>query len=56
MMGTLIKDERCQSFPEFSILEKMHLGRLLRPNEITILDNMLYEHQKKKADDGNYLS
>lgn len=56
MLGTLIKDDRCQSFPEFSILEKMHMGRLIRSNEITMLDNMLYEHQKKKIDDGNYLS
>jgi len=55
MLATLFKDERCQSLPEFSILEKMYLDRIIRPNEIAQLDAMLQPHQKAKTVDGNYL-
>lgn len=55
MLATLFKDERCQSLPEFSILEKMYLDRIIRPNEITQLDAMLQPHQKAKTVDGNHL-
>lgn len=53
MLVTLFKDERCQSLPEFPILEKMYLDRILRPNEIAQLDAMLLPHQKAKTIDGN---
>lgn len=55
MLATLFKDERCQSLPEFSILEKMYLDRIIRPNEIAQLDAMLQPHQKAKTVDGNSL-
>jgi len=55
MLATLFKDERCQSLPEFSILEKMYLDRIIRPNEIAQLDAMLQPHQKATTVDGNYL-
>ncbi|CAH1722909.1 COP9 signalosome complex subunit 4 [Aphis gossypii] len=53
MLATLFKDERCQSLPEFSILEKMYLDRIIRPNEIAQLDAMLQPHQKAKTVDGS---
>lgn len=55
MLATLFKDERCQSLPEFSILEKMYLDRIIQPYEITQLDAMLQPHQKAKTVDGNHL-
>lgn len=55
MLATLFKDERCQSLPEFSILEKMYLARIIRPNEVAKLDAMLQPHQKATTVDGNYL-
>lgn len=53
MFTTLFKDERCQTLAEFSILEKMYLQRILRPNEIATLEAMLQPHQKAKTVDGN---
>lgn len=53
MLATLFKDERCQSLPEFSILEKMYLARIIRPNEVAKLDAMLQPHQKATTVDGN---
>lgn len=52
MLATLFKDERCQSLAEFSILEKMYLDRIIRPNEVAQLDAMLQPHQKAKTMDG----
>lgn len=54
MLATLFKDERCQNLPEFSILEKMYLDRIIRPNEVAQLDAMLQPHQKATTIDGNY--
>lgn len=53
MLSTLFKDERCQSLPEFSVLEKMYLDRIIRHSEIIQLDAMLQPHQKAKTIDGN---
>lgn len=55
MLATLFKDERCQNLAEFSILEKMYLDRIIRPNEIAQLDAMLLPHQKANTVDGKYL-
>lgn len=55
MLATLFKDERCQSLPEFSILEKMYLDRIIRPKEIAQLDAMLQPHQKATTVDGIYM-
>lgn len=55
MLATLFKDERCQCLKEFSILEKMYLDRIIRPNEIAQLDSMLQPHQKATTVDGNEL-
>lgn len=54
MLATLFKDERCQNLAEFSILEKMYLDRIIRPNEIAQLDAMLQPHQKANTVDGKY--
>ena len=34
LLGTLYKDERSQSLPNYSVLEKMYMERLLRPAEV----------------------
>ena len=34
LLGTLYKDERTQALPNYSVLEKMYMERLLRPAEV----------------------
>lgn len=52
MLGTLFKDERCQQLPCYHILEKMHLDRIIRHNELTEFQNMLQPHQQATTSDG----
>ena len=52
MLGTLFKDERCQKLPCYHILEKMHLDRIIRHNELTEFQNMLQPHQQATTSDG----
>ncbi|CAI2183271.1 11485_t:CDS:2 [Funneliformis geosporum] len=52
MLATLYKDERVQRLPHFSILEKMYLDRVLRPNEVKGFAETLKDHQKARLPDG----
>lgn len=53
MLATLFKDERCQGLPAYSILEKMHLDRIIRRSELEEFSNLLQPHQKATTTDGN---
>ena len=53
LLGTLYKDERTQSLPNYSVLEKMYMERLLRPAEIEAFASTLATHQKATLDDGS---
>ncbi|XP_063856008.1 COP9 signalosome complex subunit 4-like isoform X4 [Scylla paramamosain] len=53
MLGTLFKDERCQKLPCYHILEKMHLDRIIRHNELTEFQNMLQPHRQATTSDGS---
>ncbi|RXG73800.1 COP9 signalosome complex subunit 4, partial [Armadillidium vulgare] len=46
MLGTLFKDERCQNLPCYNILEKMHLDRIIKHDELTEFASMLQPHQR----------
>lgn len=52
MLATLFKDERCQKIDIFNALEKMYLGRILRPHEVSSLDQYLKSHHKAALADG----
>jgi COP9 signalosome complex subunit 4 len=54
MLGTLFKDERCQTLPAYSILEKMYLDRIIRRSELTEFENLLLPHQKAPVTDSKY--
>jgi len=56
MLATLFKDERCQTLPAFSILEKMYLDRIIRRSELEDFDALLQPHQKALTIDGMYFS
>lgn len=52
MLATLFKDERCQTLPAYSILEKMYLDRIIRRSELEDFEALLQPHQKAKTGDG----
>ncbi|MCL4117963.1 UNVERIFIED_CONTAM: hypothetical protein GTU68_056480 [Idotea baltica] len=52
-LGTLFKDERCQTLPCYNILEKMHLDRIIKHNELTEFASMLQPHQRATIADGS---
>lgn len=54
MLATLFKDERCQTLPAYSILEKMYLDRIIRRSELTEFENLLLPHQKAAVTDSKY--
>uniref|UniRef100_A0A914W8V8 COP9 signalosome complex subunit 4 n=1 Tax=Plectus sambesii TaxID=2011161 RepID=A0A914W8V8_9BILA len=53
MLATLFKDERCQSLPAYSILEKMYLDRIIRHDQLKDFETRLEEHQKATMTDGS---
>lgn len=53
MLATLFKDERCQTLPAYSILEKMYLDRIIRRSELEDFEALLQPHQKAKTTDGS---
>jgi len=53
LLGTLYKDERSHALPNFSVLEKMYMERLLRRDEVEAFASMLAAHQKALLDDGS---
>ena len=52
-LAKLYKDERSPQCPEFSILEKMFLDRLLTKEEVTKFASTLRPHQLAKTSDGS---
>jgi len=52
-LGKIYKDERAVDTPEYSILEKIFLDRLLRPDEVQKFAAGLQEHQLAKTADGS---
>jgi len=53
LLGTLYKDERTAALPNYSVLEKMYMERLLRPAEVTAFAATLATHQKATFEDGS---
>eukprot|EP00761_Pharyngomonas_kirbyi_P012387 gb/GECH01012414.1/.p1 GENE.gb/GECH01012414.1/~~gb/GECH01012414.1/.p1 ORF type:complete len:393 (+),score=88.57 gb/GECH01012414.1/:1-1179(+) len=53
VLSTLYKDERCNKLEIFTVLEKMFLGRILRPQEISALDEYLQDHHRATLPDGS---
>lgn len=52
-LGRLYKDDRATETPEYSILEKIFLDRLLSPEEVAAFAAGLQEHQLAKTSDGS---
>jgi COP9 signalosome complex subunit 4 len=52
MLATLYKDERSHSLPNYSMLEKMFMERLLRREEVEAFAASLATHQKATLEDG----
>ncbi|OQO06270.1 hypothetical protein B0A48_08858 [Cryoendolithus antarcticus] len=52
-LGRLYKDERASETPEYSILEKIFLDRLLSPSEVRTFAAELKDHQLAKTADGS---
>lgn len=52
-LGKLYKDERAVDTPEYSILEKIFLDRILKPEEVKNFAAGLQEHQLAKTADGS---
>ncbi|KAL9647785.1 hypothetical protein ABK040_001353 [Willaertia magna] len=46
VLAMLFKDERCAQLELFPALEKMYLGRILRPNEVKAIEKHLKDHHK----------
>uniref|UniRef100_A0A7S4BDF1 COP9 signalosome complex subunit 4 n=1 Tax=Chrysotila carterae TaxID=13221 RepID=A0A7S4BDF1_CHRCT len=53
LLATLYKDERSAKLPNFSVLEKMFMDRLLRPAEVSAFAATLAPHQKALLEDGS---
>lgn len=56
MLVILFQDRRYQQFSFYSILKKMFLCHIIRPNDVRMLDSMLHSYQRKKTVDGSYLA
>jgi COP9 signalosome complex subunit 4 len=52
-LGKLYKDDRATDAPEYSILEKIYLDRLLSPEEVKTFASGLKDHQLAKTSDGS---
>lgn len=52
-LGKLYKDDRSADVPEYSILEKIFLDRLLSPSEVSAFAAGLKDHQLAKTSDGS---
>lgn len=52
-LARLYKDDRATSVDVYSILEKMHLDRLLTPEEVAAFSQKLQPHQLAKTADGS---
>jgi COP9 signalosome complex subunit 4 len=52
LLNTLYKDERSSKLPNFSVLEKMFMDRLLRREEVEAFSLTLAAHQMARLEDG----
>jgi len=52
LLALYYKDERSKKISNYPILEKMFLGRILRPDEVKFFESTLEEHQLAKNADG----
>ncbi|KOS16653.1 COP9 signalosome complex subunit 4 [Escovopsis weberi] len=52
-LARLYKDDRCAQLPDFAILEKMFLDRLLSPREVAQFAERLQPHQLATTADGS---
>jgi COP9 signalosome complex subunit 4 len=52
-LSVLCKDERCQHLPNYRILEKMYLEKIIRASEIDDFAATLLPHQKATTADGS---
>jgi len=52
-LGTLYKDERAPRLPNYRVLEKMFMDRLLQQDEVGAFAATLAEHQRATLDDGS---
>lgn len=52
VLATLFKDERCAGLPEYTILKKVCLERLLKPEEVAQFAAGLQTHQLAVGSDG----
>ncbi|KAL4154150.1 hypothetical protein QTP88_001983 [Uroleucon formosanum] len=55
MLTTLYNDERCQTLINFSILKKLYLCRMIKPDEVDQIETMLLPYQKAKTKNNTYL-
>jgi len=53
VLATLYKDERSAKLPNYSVLEKMFMDRLLRTEEVEAFASTLAPHQKATLEDGS---
>lgn len=52
VLATLFKDERCGGLPEYTILKKVYLERILKPDEVAQFAAELRPHQLAVGADG----
>jgi COP9 signalosome complex subunit 4 len=55
VLAMLFKDDRCRALPSFSMLQAMHLGRLVRAAQAAAFANMLDVHHLATTADGSTL-
>jgi len=52
LLALFYKDERAKTLPNFPILEKMFLGRILKPEEVKAFEASLDDHQRAEKSKG----
>ena len=52
VLATLYKDERCAALPTATMLSKVYLGRILRPDDVAAFATQLKPHQLATGGDG----
>jgi len=52
LLALFYKDERTRSLPNFPVLEKMFLGRILKPEEVKAFESSLDDHQRAEKSKG----
>jgi len=52
LLSALYKDDRCRRLDMFVSMEKMYLGRILRPSEVANIEKHLQKHQRVEGEEG----